>query len=157
MKLSAFEDGWDLWVGQEGGVKNEAPLPVLGCQVIWNWYVLGERTLKGERPDPDEEDDGLSSLHEQGLKCPKAKNMDMSSRHLRYQKVFDLERQTAFGKMNSSPRLLDSFRIRISQFLFCFIDKNKKTRILLYWHVAVLRWTNSAFSFVTVFSPMEVI
>lgn len=34
VKLSAFEDGWDLWVAKEGGVKNEAPLPVLGCQVI---------------------------------------------------------------------------------------------------------------------------
>lgn len=34
VKLSAFEDGWNLRVGEEGGVKNEAPLPVLGCQVI---------------------------------------------------------------------------------------------------------------------------
>lgn len=30
MKLSAFEDGWDLTVGKEGGVKSEVPLSVPG-------------------------------------------------------------------------------------------------------------------------------
>ena len=155
MKLSAFEDGWDLTVGKEGGVKSEVPLSVLGCQVIWNWYVLGERTLKEERPDPDGEDDGLSSSHEQGQKCLKAKNVGMSSRIWGIKKY--LSRKDCIWKGELITQAVSSFQIRISWSLFCFLDKNKKTRILLYWHVAVLRWTNSTFSFVTVFSPMEMI
>ena len=59
-----------------------------------------------ERPDQDEEDDGLSFIHQQGLKCPKAKNTEMSGRHLRYQEVFGLQRRIVFGMLNSLPELL---------------------------------------------------
>ena len=58
------------------------------------------------RPDQDEEDDGWSFIHHQGLKCPKAKNMERSGRQLRYQEVFGLQAQIVFGMLNSFPKLL---------------------------------------------------